>query len=291
MASGASDRVFDIVDPNVVLDHIDIDALLDRVDINALLERVDIEVLLARVDVQDLMRRAGIREMVAESTSQLTTSALDFFRRPLVGLDEIVFRTFNRLIGRTPAEMPEGPGQLIDWVEAKREESEGIKTGHYAGPVTRFLAFLIDISVITLGLTLMVAGFVFVVGLFVPDFELPGTSGLVYGIALIVWGFLYFWSSWAIFGKTVGMAVLGLRVISDNGDPNMRGRQPLVRTIVYPFSFIFLFLGLLGVLFNRERKGWHDHAAKTTVVYDWGSRSATMPTPLANYLERRGAQA
>lgn len=308
MASGASDRVLDFVDPNLVLDHVDIDALLEKVDVNTLLERVDVnrllervdidalmdrvdvDAIMARVDVEDLVERAGVPEIVAQSTSQLTGSALDFFRRPLVGLDEIVFRGLNRLIGRKPGELPEGPGELIEWVEQNREDKEGIKTGRYAGPVTRLLAFLIDMTVVTLGLTLLVAGVVFVVGLFVSDFELPATSGLFYGIVLVTWGFLYFWLGWAVFGKTVGMAVLGLRVISDDGDPNLSGRQPFVRTIVYPFSFIIFLLGLLGVVFNRQRKGWHDHAAHTTVVYDWGSRTATMPTPLANYLERKGSQ-
>ena len=33
VAAGASDRVLDLVDPNVVLDHVDVNALLDKVDV------------------------------------------------------------------------------------------------------------------------------------------------------------------------------------------------------------------------------------------------------------------
>jgi uncharacterized RDD family membrane protein YckC len=82
---------------------------------------------------------------------------------------------------------------------------------------------------------------------------------------------------------------LGLRVVSADGQIAMSSRQPLIRVLVYPLSFLVLGLGLLGVVFNPQRRAWHDRLAKTTVVYDWGSRTVTMPTPLADYLARKGA--
>jgi len=298
MASGASDRMLDIVDPNMVLEHIDVNALLERVDINrllervdvdALMERVDMDALMERVDVQSLVDRAGIPEIVAESTGHLTGSALDFFRRPLVGLDEIIFRGSNRVIGRDPSGFPEGPGGLVDWVEEHREDREGIMTGRFAGPLTRLLAVVIDSAVISFGFTLLVAGVVFVAGLIAPEFDMPQTSGLVYGLALLVFSFLYLWISYLVFGKTIGKAILGLRVVSSDGHAAMAGRQPFIRVVTYPISFLVVGLGLLGVVFNSNRQAWHDKFAKTAVVYDWGSRTATMPTPLADFLDRKGA--
>jgi hypothetical protein len=47
---------------------------------------------------------------------------------------------------------------------------------------------------------------------------------------------------------------------------------------------------LLGVVFGRERRAWHDHLAGTSVVYDWGSRVARLSTPLAAWLERKGPE-
>lgn len=325
MASGASERVLDIVDPNTVLDHVDVEALLervdpdrliarldvnllldrvdvdrllervdvnlllDRVDVDRLLDRVDVDALMARVDVEGLVDRAGIPDIVLESTGQLTGSALDFFRRPLVGLDEIILRGANRLVGRKFGEYPEGPGHLVEWVEEHREDREGIKTGRYGGPLTRLLAILIDGAVVSSGLTLIVAGIVFVVGLVAPGFGLPETSALGYGIALLVVSAIYLWMSYAVFGKTIGKAILGLRVVSADGRVAMAPRQPLIRVLTYPLSFLVAGLGLLGVVFNPQRQAWHDRLARTAVVYDWGSRSATMPTPLADFLERRGA--
>lgn len=307
MASEASDRVLDIVDPNVVLDHVDVDALLEKVDVNMLLERVDVnrllervdvnvlmdrvdvDALLERVDVQDLVDRAGIPDIVAESTSHLTGSALDLFRRPIVGLDEISYRAANSLFRRDITGYPAGPGELIEWVDDNRRDEKGVKTGRYAGPLTRLLAVLVDGVVATFGFTLLVAGVVFVIRLFAPDFEIPQSTGIVYGVALVLWSFFYLWASLAVFGKTVGKMILGVRVVSSDGKIVLTGRQPLIRVLTYPLSFILFGLGLLGVVFNPQRQAWHDRFARTAVVYDWGSRTATMPTPLADYLTRKGA--
>ena len=316
MASEASERVLDVVDPNMVLDHVDVDALIKRVDVNAILDRVDIndlldrvdinrllervdvnglmdrvdvDALMDRVDVPDLVDRAGIPDIVMESTSHLTGSALDLFRRPIVGLDAIVFRSLNRLIGRDPNEFPPGPGDLLQWVDEHKAKKGGV-TGRYAGPLTRLIAVMFDSVVVTFGFTLLVAGLVFVIRLFVPEFEIPESSGIVYGITLTVWSFLYLWISYTVFGKTIGKMILGIRVVSADGHVVLRARQTFVRVITYPLSFILFGIGLLGVVFNRNRQAWHDRFAKTAVVYDWGSRTATMPTPLADFLDRRGAQ-
>lgn len=316
MASGASERMLGVVDPNLVLDHVNVDALLDRVDVNALLDRidvnelldridinrllervdadalmgqVDVDALMERMDIQAIVERAGIPEIVAESTGHLTGSALDMFRRPIVGLDEIVFRGANRVVGRDPNQLPEGPGDLIQWVD-ERKTTEGVKTGRYAGPLTRLLAVMFDSAVVSFGFTLLVAGLVFVIRLFEPAFEIPDGSGVFYGIALVVWSFLYLWISYAVFGKTIGKMFVGVRVVSSDGHAVLKGRQPLIRVLTYPISFLVFGLGLLGIVFNPHRQAWHDRFARTAVVYDWGSRTATMPTPLADFLARKGAE-
>jgi uncharacterized RDD family membrane protein YckC len=317
IASGASDRVLGFVDPNLILDHVDVDALLervdvnrlldrvdvdelldrvdvdrllDRVDVNTLMDRVDVDALMDRVDVHGLVDRAGIPEVVAASTGHLTGSALDLFRKPIVGLDEILFRALNRLVGRDPSSYPAGPGDLVSWVDQhSKAKSAAVKTGRYAGPLTRLLAVIVDSFVVTFGFTLIVAGVVFVIRLFAPDFEIPANTGYVYGASLLVWGFLYLWGSLAVFGKTIGKMLLGVRVVSSDGGVVLKGRKPVIRVLTYPLSFILFGVGLLGVVFNPRRQAWHDRLAKTAVVYDWGARTAAMPTPLADYLERRGA--
>lgn len=305
-ARGASERVLDVVDPDMVLSHVDVNSLLDRVDVNALLDRVDVERLIGRVDIDALLERAdidalmervdvsalvdraGIPEIVTESTSHLTGSALDLFRKPIVGIDEITFRGLNRLIGREPRRFPPGPGALVDWVD-ERAGDGGVRTGRYAGPVTRFIAFLLDNLIVTFGFTLIVAGASYLVEL-VTAREVDTGEGLWYVVGFVLWAFLYLWLSVAVFGKTLGKTVMGVRVVGADGSISLQGRQAFVRAITYPLSFAALGIGLLGVVFGRERRAWHDHLARTAVVYDWGSRTARMSTPLAAWLERKGLE-
>ena len=305
-ARGASEKVFDIVDVDMVLDHVDINALLARIDLNALLDRIeindlldqvdidallqraDIDALLDQVDLAAVIERAGIPQIVAESTTHLGGAALDLFRRPVVGLDEIISRVLNGLVRRDFSKFPSGPGDLTEWADERAEET-AVKTGRYAGPLTRLLAVLVDAVVIAFGFTLIMAGLAFLIGLFVEgDYEFPADQGLWFSAALVVWAFIYLWFSWAVFGKTLGKAVLGVRVVGSDGTITLGAGQALVRALTYPLSFAFFGIGLLEIIFARERRAWHDHFAGSAVVYDWGSRTAQMPTPLAEFLERRG---
>ncbi|HEY5889321.1 MAG TPA: hypothetical protein VIW94_01290 [Acidimicrobiia bacterium] len=107
------DALLDRVDINQLLDRVDIDLLLDRVDINKLVSKVDIDAALEGVDLESVVRRAGIPEIVAQSTSQITGSAIDLGRRQLVGLDVIVDRLVNRLMRREASDQPVGPPLLV----------------------------------------------------------------------------------------------------------------------------------------------------------------------------------
>ena len=193
------DVLLDNVDVNRLLDRVDVNRLLDRVEVDRLMDRVDVDALLERVDVNVLVERAGIPEIVAESTSHLTGSALDLFRRPLVGLDEIFVRVVNRVFRRDVTNNPQGPPDLIEWVEQRHGTDKAIRTGRYAGPITRLLAVLIDAFVVTGAFTAMIAALWFTVGLFVNDLE-PSTSyGIAYVIALSVWAFTYLWIAYTVF--------------------------------------------------------------------------------------------
>jgi uncharacterized RDD family membrane protein YckC len=81
---------------------------------------------------------------------------------------------------------------------------------------------------------------------------------------------------------------MGVRVVAADGSVSLRSGQAAVRVITYPLSFIIFGIGLLGIVFGKERRAWHDHFAGTAVVYDWGSRTARLSTPLAAWLERKG---
>jgi len=69
--------------------------------------------------------------------------------------------------------------------------------------------------------------------------------------------------------------LLGIRVVRRDGH-DFDFRRAFVRALVYPLSFLFLGLGLLGAVFGRERRTLHDVAAGSTVIYDWDARAARL---------------
>lgn len=282
------DRLMGRVDVDALLKRVDVDALVARVDVDGAAARVDVNALMDRVDVRSIVDRAGIPEIVADSTAHLTGSVLDVFRRLLVGLDEIVFRSLNRLVRRDPTAFPTGPGKLVDWVDDHAvEDDPALRTGRYAGPVTRLIALILDSIVVTAGFTLSLAGARFLIDLVTGGRIELGGSGWPFIVGFVVAAFLYLWLTVGVFGKTLGKAVTGLAVVGADGSTALHSRQAAVRALVYPLSFAILGLGLVGVVFGRERRAWHDRLARTAVVYDWGSRTARLSTPLAAWLNRR----
>ena len=90
--------------------------------------------------------------------------------------------------------------------------------------------------------------------------ELLNEGSLVWTIAFGVWAFFYWFYCWGAGGKTPGAALLGIRVVRRDGG-HLGFRRAFVRTVVFPFSFLFFGLGLIGVVIGREHRALHDVAA------------------------------
>jgi uncharacterized RDD family membrane protein YckC len=147
--------------------------------------------------------------------------------------------------------------------------------GQYAGSVSRFLAFVIDLAVSDGLFALGLAATSLAVQVVTGHSVAWNRSNIVVAIVFVAWEFFYFGYSWAMSGKTFGMAVLGVRVVRADGagaDP-WRG---FVRALAFPLSFLFLGLGFLGILVQREHRALHDLIAGTAVVYAWDARAARL---------------
>jgi uncharacterized RDD family membrane protein YckC len=143
--------------------------------------------------------------------------------------------------------------------------------GRYAGAVSRFAAYAIDLAVSTgvfwVTLEAISYGVQIVTG---HGVSWNRSSGVVAGV-FVAWQFLYFGYSWATAGRTVGMGVLGIRVVRADGAV-LEPRRGAVRALVFPLSFLCCGLGLLGILVQRENRALHDYIAGTAVVYAWDVR-------------------
>jgi uncharacterized RDD family membrane protein YckC len=147
--------------------------------------------------------------------------------------------------------------------------------GHYAGSVSRFLAYAIDLAISTGAFTLALAGISYAVQIVTGKQVSWNRQDIAVTVIYVAWEFFYFGYSWAMSGRTAGMAVLGVRVVRADGkaiDP-WRG---VVRALVFPLSFLLLGLGFLGILVQREHRALHDLIAGTAVVYSWDARAARL---------------
>lgn len=278
--------VLERVDVNALLEQVDIDRLIERIDLDAILDQVDVDRLIDRIDVRGLAERAGIPDLVRESTGELAGSAVDVFRRQIVGLDAIVGSAAFRLTGRDPAERPVSPAGLAT-PSAPGRKGRGQVTGHYAGPLSRLTAFLVDAAFVWGAWLLFGAGVAFIAALFFRVERQPSAAIGAAGIlTLLVWGFFYLAISLAVAGRTLGMGLAGIRVVDRSGGP-LASRAAFTRTLVFPLSFLILGLGFLGLFTSPERRAMHDAAAGSVVVYDWGDRPAEMPAPLTSWMVRR----
>ncbi len=141
----------------------------------------------------------------------------------------------------------------------------------YAGAVSRGVAFAIDVTLTTLAWTV---GYVFVravsavIGVMPTDI---GREGEVWTfvagqpIAFVVYCTWF----WTLVGRTPGMMVLGVRVVTADGSTPSAFRS-LCRALCYWFSAVIV-IGFVWMVFDRRHQALHDKIAGTFVVYDSGT--------------------
>jgi len=146
-----------------------------------------------------------------------------------------------------------------------------------AGPFRRLPAYLIDIAVRTAFVILLFLILTFVFGL-------AGLAGLGVGLSLVVW-FALEWFYGGLFetfwnGQTPGKRLLGLRVLSIDGEP-VNGFQAVLRNVlrsVDAMPAVFLVptyhVGLLAAGGNRRFQRLGDLAAGTMVVVEEPNHTA-----------------
>lgn len=165
--------------------------------------------------------------------------------------------------------------------------SDSTLQGQYAGFVSRLVAFTVDVLLIIA--VILIGGFV--LGLLLYFFGLAGVVSELLSnlearadlVGLLVRVLTFFGSFTFVFflyyvsmhtaaaGMTVGKALMGVRVVRMTGYP-----MTLSRSIRRYFTFLLaalpFFLGLVWILIDDRRQGWHDKLSDTCVIYDWPAR-------------------
>jgi uncharacterized RDD family membrane protein YckC len=144
-----------------------------------------------------------------------------------------------------------------------------------AGFFSRSEAFLIDLAILSgaqlvgIALTQSVLQFfqftslVVYVKTFIEGSGYDLAIGAVISTLLVIGYYTFFWS---LVGFTPGKVLLGLKVVRMDGTKISLFRA-ILRFFAYWVSAIPFFLGFFWILWDPQRRGWHDKIAGTQVLY------------------------
>jgi uncharacterized RDD family membrane protein YckC len=157
-----------------------------------------------------------------------------------------------------PTKPPTESVITLPWIETKV-----VVTGRVpAGFVLRLEAAVIDLFV---SLVAALLALVVVVSLSkeTPTLALLGVDGLG-AVSLVFLANNFILSP--VRGQSIGMMVVGIKLVKENGEAVGFARSLLRHTVGYVLSLVGLGLGFLWVLFDAKHQGWHDKLSRTLVV-------------------------
>lgn len=132
----------------------------------------------------------------------------------------------------------------------------------YAGLVSRLTALVADVLILTLACLVISVmpslAWTQVVG------RSPGWLGVSSAIVASLLPWAYFTVAWWITGQTLGGLLVGTTVTRGDGRRALLIQAALRAAIGLALAPLWL-VGLLGVLWSRDRRAWHDVVFRTVV--------------------------
>jgi uncharacterized RDD family membrane protein YckC len=225
-----------------------------------------------------------IQEIVEAQSLGIVDEGIEEMRERTVTADMVLERPVRSLFRRAPRSDIPPP----DLEAAHLRRPQGItpqaleKTlfGYYAGIGSRFLALAVDLVLIAVLIAISIWFVTTALSLlgvqrFYQDlidsmgFDVVSVAiSSFLGSAIV---FCYAVILWSLNGRTLGMALMGLKVVAPDGS-HISVWRALVRVIMFFISAILFFLGFLWVLGDDRRQGWHDKVAGTFVIYAWPAK-------------------
>jgi uncharacterized RDD family membrane protein YckC len=163
-------------------------------------------------------------------------------------------------------------------------------SGYYAGFVSRLIATIIDITIEIIVVILATKFLIAIRSIFELDLIsiyvfsfLPGFIDFVESIfslqnmrffsSLLYFFFFFLYNAffWSFSGHTPGKYIMGLKVISQDGQ-KISFIKAIIRYLGYFISIIPFGFGFIWIIFDSKRMAFHDKIAKTYVVYMWDAR-------------------
>ncbi len=272
------------------LARIDVERALTQALEDERIERLRIELterVLASPELEQIVARVlsspQVRDALTQTSATFAQETVAGVRRRSALADAAVERMPQRWFGR-PAPR-----------EARTEARAG--GASYAGFATRAAAFTLDLAVVAITF-LLGAAFAALITSLVGHLRPVWLVDLFAGIAWLLLTASYFVGFWSSTGQTLGMRLLGVRMVDASGAPPGAFRS-LVRLFALAIAIIPCFLGLLPMLFDDRRRGLQDFVARTVVVYSRATaaglgaaqgRAERRGPPTVEAQERRASQ-
>lgn len=267
------------IDMNELLDKVDMNRLIDRVDLNRQLDRIDLDRALRRVDVNALVLRSDVGAILTHSTSGIFTEILDTVRSSVVQADTWIYNVMGFILRRDLNLLPPAPGELPH--RRKKPASSGMALstsvqGCCCGVVSKGLAIFLDSLIVTFSFAVLLiiieAGWkVLTKGDDKLEIDRDGRYALVaYG----GYWFVYFWFWTVAAQRTIGMAIVGLKVVRNHDGENIGVTQGWLRTALLPLSAMVAVVLVVVGLLRQDGRMLHDFVAGTSLIYKWNAAMA-----------------
>ncbi|MGR8940733.1 MAG: RDD family protein [Gammaproteobacteria bacterium] len=88
-----------------------------------------------------------------------------------------------------------------------------------------------------------------------------------YPVYLAGVSFLFYGWFWTHGGQTLGLRAWKIKVMTTDRRP-ISWRQAALRFVFAMLSWAFIGLGFLWILFDPQKRGWHDRLSKTAVFFE-----------------------
>ena len=141
----------------------------------------------------------------------------------------------------------------------------GVPFAPHAG---RLIAYIVDGFIVGIAVT--------IVALVLTPFLIAGASSdntgaiaataFLYVFVVLLVSVSYFPFFWARGGQTPGMKIFKLRVVRDADGGRIGGATAIIRLIGLWISFAIFYIGIIWILVDSRRRGWHDLMAGTVVI-------------------------
>jgi uncharacterized RDD family membrane protein YckC len=148
-----------------------------------------------------------------------------------------------------------------------------------AGFASRLVAFVIDLVLISITMTIILFGIEEIITFFgikiwftrwfsgvIPVETINSIARILVVILYYVFSILYFATFYSLVNYTPGKYLVGLRVVRTDGF-RLGFWRSVVRGIGYYLSALLLFMGFIWIIFDKNRQGLHDKIVGTVVIY------------------------